>query len=518
VVADVLEGVLTTISRYNMLTPGDRVIAAVSGGPDSTCLLHALLALAPTLGVELVGVAHFNHQLRGAESDGDERFVAQMAQQLGLRFFTASAAGPDHTLERCAGNPEHPGGNLENRLRRDRREFFSSLVAQIPGSCVALGHTLDDQAETVLFRLLRGAGLAGLAGILPATAEGLVRPLLGTTRAEAEQFLRARGIAWRQDSSNTDPRFARNRIRHGLLPKLEREWNPRLRESLAHLADLAYEEERWWSRETGRLARATLQRGPSGLVFPAGIELHAGELSALPRAAARRLVREAIRQAKGGSAPGVEFRHVEAVIDLAIQRGTGSGRIALPGVEALLSFDWILLRTAGNRVESGAVPSIPVTAPGSYRSPGGNALISLEVSKSVPNSAPVSGAYATLKLHVPGSKAGQRFHPPRELRLRGWRAGDRYRPLGQTRDRKLTEMFQRARVPSWRRPFWPILSLGPQIVWASAFGVAAEFAANPAASAVVSTSEGRAGDGRGAEGRADDGARGGSRTGEGKNA
>ncbi|HXP89263.1 MAG TPA: tRNA lysidine(34) synthetase TilS [Bryobacteraceae bacterium] len=499
VVADVLEGVLTTISRYNMLTPGDRVIVAVSGGPDSTCLLHALVALAPILGVELAGVAHFNHRLRGAESDGDERFVAEMARRLGLRYFTASPAEPGHL--------ENRDGNLENRLRRDRREFFSSLVAQNAGNCVALGHTRDDQAETVLFRLFRGAGLAGLAGILPATAEGVVRPLLGSTRAEAEQFLRARGIAWRQDSSNTDPRFARNRIRHRLLPQLEREWNPRLREALAHLAELAYEEERWWSRETGRMARATLQRGPVGLQGgPAGIELHAGELAGLPRAAARRLVREAIRQAKG-DLRRVEFRHVEAVIDLAIQRGSGSGRMALPGLEVLLSFDWILLRPAGNASQSTAVPSVQVTAPGSYRSPGGNALICLEVSKSVPSSAPVSGAYATLKLHVPGSKAGQRFDPPRELHLRGWRAGDRYRPLGHGRDRKLAEMFQRARVPSWRRPFWPILSLGQQIVWASAFGVAAEFAANPAAGADVSKVDTGAVDGRPRGGGAGNGAK-----------
>jgi len=464
VVADVLEDVLTTISRYNMLQRGDRVIAAVSGGPDSTCLLHVMASLAPTLGVELAGVAHFNHQLRGPESDEDERFAAQLARQLGVRFFHASA-------------PVHgQAGNLENRLRRARREFFSSLIRQDAGSCVALGHTRDDQAETVLFRLLRGSGLAGLAGILPATAEGVVRPLLGSTRAQAEQFLLARGIAWRQDSSNADLRFARNRIRHQLLPQLEREWNPRLRESLAHLADLAFEEERWWSRETARLSRATLQEGP------AGIELHAGELSALPRAAARRLVREAIRQAKG-DLRRIDFRHVEAVIDLALQRGSGSGRsgtggLALPGLEVVLSFDWMLLKTEAET----PVPSIPITAPGAYRSPAGNTLICLEVRKEIP----ISSACATLKLGVRGRTAGKRLPAHGDLQLRGWQAGDHYRPIGQRRDRKLKEMFQRARVPSWRRPFWPILSLGHKIVWASAFGPAAEFVPNPSGSSVVS--------------------------------
>lgn len=481
VVADVLEGVLTTISRYNMLRPGDRVIVAVSGGPDSICLLHVLLALAPRLGIQLTGVAHFNHHLRGEESDGDQRSVEQMADRLGLECFIAGTA---------AGSAAK--GNLESRLRHERRRFFQALIAQTGSSAVALGHTRDDQAETVLFRLLRGTGLSGLSGILPATAEGIVRPLIGATRAQTIQFLLTRGIAWREDSSNSDPRFARNRIRHQLLPQLEREWNPRLRESLSHLADVAFEEERWWSRETRRLAEGAVQR------VPAGIELHAGELAAQPRAAARRLIREAIRQAKG-DLYRVDFRHVEAVIDLAMGRGRssgrpGSGRIALPGLDVLLSFDWMLLKTA----ECAPISAIPVKAPGTYCSPGGNTLIHLWLSKPGPPPVPGSGAYATLKLHVPGSTAGTRLHPLREFRLRGWRAGDHYRPLGESRDRKLKEMFQRARVPSWRRPFWPILTLGDQIVWAGAFGPAAEFAANPETGVLVSLSERvRGEDGRG---------------------
>jgi tRNA(Ile)-lysidine synthase len=314
-----------------------------------------------------------------------------------------------------------------------------------------------------------------------------VRPLLGSTRAQAEHFLLTRGITWRQDSSNTDPRFARNRIRHGLLPQLEREWNPRLREALAHLADLAYHEEHWWSRETRRLARATLQRGPAGPADgPGGIELHAGDLAALPRAAARRLVREAVRQAKG-DLQRIEFRHVDAVIDLAVRRGrSGAGRIDIPGLNVLLSFDWLLLTSGRPQAGMGAIQPVAVTAPGSYLSPGGNTLISLGVSRGIP----LSAACATLKLDVPGNKAGQPMEPPDELCLRGWRAGDHYRPLGQSRDRKLKEMFQRARVPSWRRPFWPILSWGSKIVWASAFGVAEEFAPNRAGGIDVSISKG----------------------------
>ena len=119
---------------------------------------------------------------------------------------------------------------------------------------MALGHTRDDQAETLLFRLLRGSGLAGLAGIYPVTADGYIRPFIDITRAEVEQFLRSRGLEWREDATNRDPRFARNRIRHSLLPQMAREWNPRIADALAHLADLAHEEERWWRAEIDRLA------------------------------------------------------------------------------------------------------------------------------------------------------------------------------------------------------------------------------------------------------------------------
>ena len=173
--------VLTAISRYNMLAPGDRVAAAVSGGPDSVCLLHALLEMAPRLGFTVAAVAHFNHKLRGEASEEDERFVAALAAHHGVPFLCERAAVAE------------ADGNLEQAARRARHAFFSRLIREGMADRVATGHTSDDQAETVLFRLLRGSGLAGLAGILPVTREGLIRPMLDVTRAEVEEFLRTRG-------------------------------------------------------------------------------------------------------------------------------------------------------------------------------------------------------------------------------------------------------------------------------------------------------------------------------------
>jgi tRNA(Ile)-lysidine synthase len=432
--SNLLEQVAATISRHNMLESGARVVVAVSGGPDSVCLLHVLREL----NIRIIAVAHLNHKLRGADSDEDERFVAAMARDAGLGFHGGIA-----TLR---------GGNLEQTARRARREFFHDLIRRGLADRIALGHTRDDQAETVLFRMLRGSGLAGLAGILPVTAEGLIRPLLGVTRGDVETFLRERGIPWREDASNLEPRFARNRIRHELLPRLKQDWNPRLTEALVHLADLSYEEERWWASEVARLAGQMLVRSPGA------VEVPANDLAQLPRAISRRLIRHAIRQVKG-NLHAVQFSHIEDVLNLP---ETG-GKAQLPGIHAIRSFDWIRLEVPGQA--QGGLPNGEMTVPGRRLAPDGNSMICLDVIGREQG----ADACATLKSDLYFRSI------PDKLVLRGWMPGDRYCPVGHANDRKLKELFQRQRIPSWRRPFWPILCCGDKILWARDFGPAAEY-------------------------------------------
>lgn len=418
-----LPRIRSTIARHEMLPGGARVIVAVSGGPDSVALLHLLREIAPGA---LAGIAHVNHRLRGEESEEDAAFVENLAAQFGVPFFGHRAAVP----------PEQRSGNLEQEARRERKAFFSRLIAEGNAERVALGHTRDDQAETVLFRLLRGSGPTGLAGILPRTSEGLIRPMLDVRRAEVHAYLLERNIPWREDSSNQSSRFARNRIRQTLLPALERSWNPNLTETLAHLADVSYEEERWWAAEVDR-------RAESFLVTPGAVEFPpAGH----PRALLRRLIRRAAKLAKG-NLHQLDFRHIEQVADLA---QSGSGRVAIPGLTAIQSFGWLRLEIPAARPET---PPVAVRAPATVRWPEHNPLIQLD-----------------LRIEPPGARGCDTL----DLELRGWLPGDQYWPQGRHRQVKLKDLFQEARVPSWRRASWPILTGKGKILWAKDFGLSVD--------------------------------------------
>ena len=424
-----------------MLAPGARVVVAVSGGADSVCLLHVLREL----GVTLSGVAHFNHKLRGDASDEDERFVAVMADRLGLPFYRGDA------------QVRAVRDNLEQAARLARREFFATLIRDgthdRAADRIAVGHTRDDQAETVLFRILRGSGLTGLAGIHPVSG-AIIRPLIDVTREEVEEFLRSRDIAWREDDTNADPTFARNRIRHQLLPQLAREWNPQIVEALSHLADIAHEEER------GSVSAP--RTSVSG-------QLGVAALIGLPRGQARRLIREAIFQAKGGLRR-IDFAHIEAILELAASP-QGGGHLSLPGIDVTRSFDWIRLAPTGPPAIS---DSVVVDVPGTYPAPDGRGSIRFQVEETT---------CANLKAELAWGRI------PTQLELRGWRPGDHYHPVGQSRDQKVKEMFQISRIPSWRRQSWPIVTAGDKILWAREFGPAAEFAVWDGSGPVLRISE-----------------------------
>ncbi len=244
----------------SLLKPGLRLAVGLSGGADSVALLRALAARSAELGLVL-HAAHLHHGLRGEEADADLAFARELAAGLGLPFHEARI---DVAAESKA-NPAtgKPAESIEEAARRLRYAWLSKLMAEGHVDAVATAHTLDDQAETVLAKFLRGAWTEGLAGIAPRleTPEGdIIRPLLATTRAEIEAYLGELGQSWREDTSNRHLTFTRNRIRHELLPLLEG-WNPRLREHLVQMAALARDEESWWLSELTRLAPQILMPG-----------------------------------------------------------------------------------------------------------------------------------------------------------------------------------------------------------------------------------------------------------------
>jgi len=229
----VLLKLLSYIRERQLIRAGERVGIAVSGGADSVALLRAMLELREELGVVL-SVVHFNHGIRGAEGDADAEFVARLAREHKLQLHQARGDVPFFAKKWKLGT--------EAAARRLRYDLFRAVLAEGSASKIATAHTRDDQAETVLLRVLRGAGTRGTAGIHPVLKienGAIIRPMLETSRSEVEAYLKSIGQDWREDSTNADVAYSRNRVRHELLPLLERNYNPNIREVLSEAAEVA---------------------------------------------------------------------------------------------------------------------------------------------------------------------------------------------------------------------------------------------------------------------------------------
>jgi tRNA(Ile)-lysidine synthase len=329
--------VLRGIERQRMLRPGDRVGVAVSGGGDSVALLRLLEDLRLQLGVHL-SVLHFNHQLRGADSDADEQFVAALAAQRGLAFIADRAD--------VAAVARQRGWNLEDAARRLRYEFFRSAMEGNRLTRVAVAHSADDQAETVLARLVRGTGPAGLAAIYPVKGR-VIRPLLDIRREELRGYLQAIGQGWREDQSNRDMQRLRARLRHEILPTLERELQPSVVAHLCRLAEFSREDEAFWMAVVRERLKPLLHREGARLgvrcadllapltAVGAGTEADGEAQMAL----ARRLVRGIVEELRG-DCRRLTAQHVEQVMRLAVTNSSGH-RTELPGVVAERDSEWI---------------------------------------------------------------------------------------------------------------------------------------------------------------------------------
>jgi tRNA(Ile)-lysidine synthase len=429
--APLQERVQNTISRYNMIPPGTRLGVAVSGGADSVFLLHALLGYRPC-------VIHINHGLRGADSDADEWFTAQLAARLGLPFYLRRIDQP-------------PAGNLEQFCRRQRLGFFRLLRERSLVDRIATGHTASDQSETVLMRMLRGTGTTGLRGVRPLTNDGIVRPLLALHRDEIRRHLQHEGIAWREDATNESSAFLRNRVRSKLLPLL-RDWQPAIDASLQRIAEISECEEEYWTRETAAALADCAVVSADGVIFDCRSLAHRHPALAI------RVIRAAIG-AVLGSLDRLAYSHLVRILDLARQT-SGEGRVRFPGGIATRSLDWL-------RLEASRPPAEPVTIP--LPVPGQIAMRGFTMYTWIEENVGVAKAY-THKESV--ALDWGRLRPP--LMVRNWEPGERFHPEGESKARPLRDWFQRRRIPSWERRFWPIITDETGIVWVRSLGVACD--------------------------------------------
>jgi tRNA(Ile)-lysidine synthase len=471
---------LKQIRTTEFLRAGDRVGVAVSGGADSVALLLLLLELREKLGIVL-SVVHFNHKLRGRASDADEKFVAKLAAKHGLEFHSASVY--------VAKKAKDERANIEDAARRARYDYFRSLAESGVCGRIAVAHTADDQAETVLAHILRGTGLAGLGGIHP-VAGPVIRPLLGVRRSELRHFLRARKQTWREDATNRDTKRMRARIRRKLLPLLQKQFQPAIVEHLATLAELAREDEAFLDAVTDERARALVQSSGEqariaidDLFEPwkkkefstentesaEGTENKEGTIALSKRLV--RLVVEDIKPRKGQLGAG----HVEAVLQLA-RRGQSGNSLALPGgVEVRKERDALVFQA----VENAGARSTQST-PREYEYKIDLARADAEVR--------VAELGCVIRLRVidwprkrgETSKDGAVLDRDRlrfPMVLRNWRPGDRLRPQGHRSAHKLKRLLNEKRISRWERDGWPVLTSGGVLVWARGFPAAAEFAA-----------------------------------------
>ena len=462
--------VLRAVRAAGLIGPGDRVVVAVSGGPDSVALLHLLREMAPSLGADVVAAAHLHHGLRGEAADADEQFCREMASRLGVPIVVEHAdVGTLARGERLS---------LEHAGHVARARFYARAMEQAGATLVATGHTRDDQAETVLLRVLRGAGTRGLGGIHPRRGR-VVRPLLGVARAEIARYLAARSLPSRDDATNRDVRIARNRVRHEVLPLVERRFSPRVGAALARTAALARDDE---------ACLAALAREASGRLVresPEGLAIARDGLCALATALARRVVREALGRV---ATRAVGAAQVDQALGIAL-RGRPGAMLDLPRVRLRLSPDAVTLTaragvaapaSAGSWRSSPAAAA-PLPVPGALcHAPSGRVVSADLLGPGDVQS--VVGAHG-----APGDLAAvdaARVGPA--LFVRSRRPGDWLRPAGLGGRKKLQDLFVDRKVPRAERDRVPIVvDAHDRVVWVAGHSVSEEFGVTPATTGVL---------------------------------
>ncbi|MBM3119255.1 MAG: tRNA lysidine(34) synthetase TilS [Chloroflexi bacterium] len=436
--------VINFIREHDLFSTGDKLVVAVSGGADSVCLLHILAQRQRELGVEL-HVAHLNHQLRGGESESDASYVSELAGKLGV---PATIVCQD-----VAAYRDRKGGSLEEAAREVRYSFLTEVTKEVGTSKVVVGHTRDDNVETILMHLLRGAGSVGLCGLQPSSILQfgehkarieVVRPLLEVTRQETLDYCQRHKLKPRSDSSNLSLSFLRNRIRLELLPVLKN-YNPSIDNALLRLAAIAGDDVSFIEEQTSLMWKE-LAKTEGDVIY-----LDGSKMTALPRAMQRQVFRRAVRHLRG-NLQDIEADHIEAMVDF-LSKPVGR-KLCLPqGLTLSTEYGRLVLTPA----QTSSCPFPPLAGVFSIKIPGGTALPGWHVKADIVKQ-PVSNAngfVASFDLDRVGEK----------LMVRRRKPGDRFQPLGMTETKKLQDFMVDSKIPrSWRDRV-PLVCSTEQILW-----------------------------------------------------
>ena len=430
--------------QENRLIPNrQKLVVAVSGGADSVCLLHILSGFRKELGTRL-HVAHLNHQLRGAASEADAAYVAELAESLKV---PATIEARD-VRGYCAQHHL----SLEEAAREVRYAFLAGVAEKVGAGRVAVGHTADDQVETVLMHLLRGSGTRGLRGLMSTSrwlpsGTTIIRPLLVLSREETAAYCREHRLSPRLDASNLGTEPMRNRLRLQLLPQLK-SYNPRVTEALLRTARLAADDLAFIEKEAARIRGKIAQRQGDTIV------LNKKALLTLPPALKRHLLRAAIEELLG-NLKDIEARHIEEIME-ALDKPAGKAIVLPDGLTFTIEYERYLLGSDSSAIS----PFPPLGAEAELKIPGRTILPGWEIEAVITDPANIkTKATDSFTAHLDFEKAGKK------LTVRRRRPGDCFQPLGMGQPKKLGEFMIDARIPQGWRPHIPIVSSPGQLVW-----------------------------------------------------
>ena len=446
-----LESVERTIEGYRLLEGVSRLVAGVSGGADSVAMLFALHHLRERYALTLIA-AHLNHQIRGADAQADEDFVRELAASLDIPCISEKADVP--ALAKASGV------SLEMAARYARLDFFRRTARTEQADAVAVAHTSDDQVETILLRLFRGCGLLGLSGI-PYTNElnglRIIRPLRDVTHQDAELFLKERKHPWREDGTNQETDYLRNRVRHEVLPLIEKRLNPRVRGALLRMSDIVRVDNEWLDGAASHSFKKCVVPGDD----PA---LKLDRLNQLPLAEQRRIIMKwlAGQQVDQQTLDAESIRRIEQLA-LAVR---GSKTVPLKaGWRVTRVYDKLVLQRGGEGRKTHSF-SVEIAVPGETRIPEAGLIVTTEQTRGIVRQ---KGAQigrlpvcATINADVIGASP---------VTVRTWRFGDVFRPLGMEGHMKVQDIFVNRKVPRDCRCLWPLVECRSQIIWMPGYQV-----------------------------------------------